>query len=194
MSNSQEPPFIPLPVPPEYSVQWPPPSEQISKPIRVPDPAPVPVPKHPIDLPPGDPKIDSQSLPVPLECTEQCQAPSVPNGEQSQNPTPLPDPALVPVPEHAPDLHSRGPSSDSSNHSGSSLKGYLKYTPHPSSNINSTPIYCSPQTLTQDGQHPSIISNNITCHHIQHCSVALHHNLFDHHHTKIKRNPSENND
>ncbi|XP_066979650.1 diacylglycerol kinase kappa-like [Macrobrachium rosenbergii] len=104
MNNSQEPP--------EYSVQWPSPSMQISNPSPVPGPAPVPVPRHPIDLPPGDSKIDSQSLPVPLECTEQYQAPSVLNGEQSPNPIPVPDPALVPVPEHAPDLHSRDPSSD----------------------------------------------------------------------------------
>ncbi|XP_066958056.1 uncharacterized protein [Macrobrachium rosenbergii] len=78
----------------------------------------MPVPRHPIDLPPGDPKIDSQSLPVPLECTEQCQAPSIPNGEQSPNPIPVPGPALVPVPEHASDLHSRDPSSDPLSSSG----------------------------------------------------------------------------
>ncbi|XP_066981650.1 uncharacterized protein [Macrobrachium rosenbergii] len=141
MSNSQEPPFIPVPVPPEYSVQWPPPSKQISMPSPVPGPAPVPVSRHPIDLPPGDPKINSPSLPVPLECTEHCQAPSLPNGEQSPDPIPVPDPALVSLPEHVPDLHSRGPSSDllsspglallpmpvremdSSDHSGSSPKG-----------------------------------------------------------------------
>ncbi|XP_066952534.1 uncharacterized protein [Macrobrachium rosenbergii] len=104
MRNSQEPPFIPLPVPPEYSVQWPSPSKQISKPSPVPGPAPVPVPRHPIDLLPGDPKINSQSLPAPLECTVQCQALSIPNGEQSPNPIP------GPVSEQAPDLHLRDPS------------------------------------------------------------------------------------
>ncbi|XP_066953375.1 tetra-peptide repeat homeobox protein 1-like [Macrobrachium rosenbergii] len=141
MSKSHKPAFIPLPVPPEYNVQQTAPSEQISKSIPVPGPAPVPVPRTPIDLPPGDPKIGSQSLPVPLECTEQCQALSIPNGRESPNPMPVPDPALVPVPAHAPDLHSRdprpGPLSSpglapipvplrerySSNHSGSSPKG-----------------------------------------------------------------------
>ncbi|XP_066965647.1 zyxin-like [Macrobrachium rosenbergii] len=112
MSNSHKPPFIPLPVPPEYSVQWPPPSKQISKPSPLPGLAPVPVPKHPIDTPPGDPTIGSQSLPVPLECTEQCQAPSILDRKQSPNPIPVPDPALVPVPEHTPDLPSRDPNQD----------------------------------------------------------------------------------
>ncbi|XP_066961413.1 uncharacterized protein [Macrobrachium rosenbergii] len=80
------PPFIPLPVPSEYFVQWPPPSKQISK------PSPVPVPWHPIDLPPGDPKIDSQSLPVPLPG----HAPDLYSRDPSLDP--LSSPGLGPLP------------------------------------------------------------------------------------------------
>ncbi|XP_066969187.1 MAP7 domain-containing protein 1-like [Macrobrachium rosenbergii] len=84
----------------------------ISNPSPVSGPAPVPVPRHPINLHAGDSKIDSQSLPVPLECTEQCQPPVFPNGKQSPNPAPVPGPASVLVPEHTPDLHSRDPTLD----------------------------------------------------------------------------------
>ncbi|XP_066943492.1 E3 ubiquitin-protein ligase RNF12-B-like [Macrobrachium rosenbergii] len=94
-----------LPVPPEYDVQWPP--RSIPDPIPVPRPASVPVPGPQSDLPPGDGK----SLPVPLACTEQCQAPSVLT-EEHKKLLIVPDPALVPVPEYAPDLHSRDPTQD----------------------------------------------------------------------------------
>ncbi|XP_066940006.1 uncharacterized protein [Macrobrachium rosenbergii] len=112
MSRPQTPALITLPVPPKYDVQWPPPSRLIPDPIPVPGPAPMPVPGPQIDLSPEDPKLDSQSLPVPLACTEQCQAPSVPNNKQIPNKIIVPDPALVPAPEHASDLHSRDPNQD----------------------------------------------------------------------------------
>ncbi|XP_066978819.1 tetra-peptide repeat homeobox protein 1-like [Macrobrachium rosenbergii] len=118
MSKPRTPTLITLPVPPEYDVQWPPPSRSIPDPISVPGPAPVPVPWSHIDLPPGDPKLDSQSLPVPLECTEQCQPLSVPNDEQITDQIIVPDPALVPAPEHGPDLHSRDPNQDPLSSSG----------------------------------------------------------------------------
>ncbi|XP_066937346.1 tetra-peptide repeat homeobox protein 1-like [Macrobrachium rosenbergii] len=110
-------------------------------PLLVPGPAPVPMPGPQIDPPPGDPNLDLQSLPVTLACTEQCQAPSALDDEQIPNKILVPDPALVPLPEHAPDLCSRdtspGPLSspgltplpvsvsetDPSNHSGSPPKG-----------------------------------------------------------------------
>ncbi|XP_066946916.1 uncharacterized protein [Macrobrachium rosenbergii] len=97
--------------PPEYNVQWPPPSKLIPDPIPVPGPAPVLVPRHQLDLP-----MRSQNLftisPILLECTEQCQAPSVPNDEQIPHIIPVPDAALVSAPEHAPDLSSRDPNPD----------------------------------------------------------------------------------
>ncbi|XP_066941382.1 WAS/WASL-interacting protein family member 3-like [Macrobrachium rosenbergii] len=89
----------------------------------------------------GDSKVDSKSLPVPLACTEPCQAPSVTNDEQIPKQIMVPAPALVPPPEHAPDLHSRDPNkdplsspglaplpvpvgeTDPADHSGSSPKG-----------------------------------------------------------------------
>ncbi|XP_066969143.1 uncharacterized protein [Macrobrachium rosenbergii] len=43
-SKPQMPAFIPLPVPPECNVQWPPPPRSILDPITVPGPTPVPVP------------------------------------------------------------------------------------------------------------------------------------------------------
>ncbi|XP_066969133.1 uncharacterized protein [Macrobrachium rosenbergii] len=95
---------------PKSNVQWPPPPRSISDPIPVPGPAPVPVPGPQVDTPPGDPTLDSQSLPVSLGCTEQCPAPSFPNDEQIPNQLLVPGPTLVPVPEHNPDLHSRDPS------------------------------------------------------------------------------------
>ncbi|XP_066947118.1 zyxin-like [Macrobrachium rosenbergii] len=140
-SKPQTPVFVPLPVPPECNVQWSPPSRSIPDPIPAPDPAPVPVPGPPIDPPPGDPMLDSQSLPVSLGCTQQCQAPSILNNEHILNQILVPHPALVPAPEHAADLHSRdsspGPLSftgltllpvpvrdmDPSDHSKSSPKG-----------------------------------------------------------------------
>ncbi|XP_066960754.1 calphotin-like [Macrobrachium rosenbergii] len=103
---------------------------------RCPGPASVPAPGPQSDLPPGDAKF----LPVPLACTEQCQAPSVLTDEHKK-PLIVPDSDLVPAPEHNPDLHSRDPTQDplSSpglaplpasvreivplNHSGSSPKG-----------------------------------------------------------------------
>ncbi|XP_066962150.1 uncharacterized protein [Macrobrachium rosenbergii] len=102
MSKSHQPAFIPMSLPPEYNVQWPPPSEQISTPSPVPGPAPMTVPKCPRDLPPGDPKIDSQSLPVPLS--------------REPSPDPLSSPILAPLPVPVGET-------DSSNHSGSSPKG-----------------------------------------------------------------------
>ncbi|XP_066958744.1 uncharacterized protein [Macrobrachium rosenbergii] len=68
-----------LPVPPDYDIQWPP--RSIPDPIPVPSPDPVPVTGPQSDLPPGGSNPNSNSLPVPLACTEQCQAPSVQNGE-----------------------------------------------------------------------------------------------------------------
>ncbi|XP_066971751.1 tetra-peptide repeat homeobox protein 1-like [Macrobrachium rosenbergii] len=139
-SKTQTPDFF-MPVPPECNVQWPPPPRSIPDPIPVPGPAPVPVPGSPVEPLPGNPTLDSQSLPVSLGCTEQCQAPSVPNNEQIPNQSLVPGPASVPVPEHAPDFHSRDPSlgplsspglaplpmpvreADPPNHSGSSPKG-----------------------------------------------------------------------
>ncbi|XP_066963352.1 tetra-peptide repeat homeobox protein 1-like [Macrobrachium rosenbergii] len=109
-SKTQMPDFIPLPLPPECNVQWPPQPRLIPDPIPVPDPAPVPLPGPQIDPPPGDPILDSQSLPVSLGCTEQCQALCVQTDEQIPKLLLVPDPTLVPVTEHAPDLHSRGPS------------------------------------------------------------------------------------
>ncbi|XP_066969158.1 tetra-peptide repeat homeobox protein 1-like [Macrobrachium rosenbergii] len=84
-----------------------PPPRSIPDPIPVPGPASVPVPGPQSDLPPGD----ANSLPMPLACIEQCQAPSVLTDEHKK-PLIVPDPALVPVPEHAPNLHSRGPTQD----------------------------------------------------------------------------------
>ncbi|XP_066941380.1 protein enabled homolog [Macrobrachium rosenbergii] len=100
MSRPQMPAFITLLVPPEYDVQWPPSSQSILDPIPVPGPAPVPGPQ--IYLPPEDPKLYSQSLPVPLACTEQCYSPSVLNDEQIPDQITVPDPALVPTPKHTP--------------------------------------------------------------------------------------------
>ncbi|XP_066973195.1 uncharacterized protein [Macrobrachium rosenbergii] len=109
-SKPQTPAFVPLSVPPECNVQWPPPSRSIPNPIPMTSPAPEPVPGPQIDPPLGDPTLDSQSLPVSLGSTEQCQAPSIPNDEQFPNQLLVPGLTLVPAPEHAPDLHSRDPS------------------------------------------------------------------------------------
>ncbi|XP_066969184.1 uncharacterized protein [Macrobrachium rosenbergii] len=109
-SKPQMPAFVPLPVPPECNVQWPSPSSTIPNPIPVPGPAPVPVLGLQIDLPPGDPTLDSQSLLASLGVTEQCQAPSISNDEQIPDQLLVPGPALVPAPDHAPDHHSRDPS------------------------------------------------------------------------------------
>ncbi|XP_066979097.1 mediator of RNA polymerase II transcription subunit 15-like [Macrobrachium rosenbergii] len=70
-------------------------------------PASVPVPGPQTDLPPGVAKSHSRSL----ACIDQCQAPSVLTDEHT-NPLIVPDPALVPAPEHATDLHSRDPTQD----------------------------------------------------------------------------------
>ncbi|XP_066966073.1 uncharacterized protein [Macrobrachium rosenbergii] len=48
---------------------------------------------------------------MPLECTEQCQASSVLTDEPKK-PLIVPDSALVPAPEHYPDLYSRDPTQD----------------------------------------------------------------------------------
>ncbi|XP_066970189.1 helicase SRCAP-like [Macrobrachium rosenbergii] len=109
-SKPQTPDFLPLPLPPECNVQWPPPPRSIPDPIPVPGPAPVPVPAPQVDPPPGDLILDSQSLPVSFGCTGKYPAPSVPNDNQIPNQLLVPGPALVPVPEHSPDVHSRYPS------------------------------------------------------------------------------------
>ncbi|XP_066968097.1 WAS/WASL-interacting protein family member 2-like [Macrobrachium rosenbergii] len=98
-----------LPVPPEYGVQWPP--RSIPDPIPVPGLISVPVPGSKSYLTPGDAKSYSTSLSVPLACTEQCQALSILTDEHT-NPLIVPDPALVPAPEHAPDLLSRDATQD----------------------------------------------------------------------------------
>ncbi|XP_066981165.1 uncharacterized protein [Macrobrachium rosenbergii] len=51
-----------------------------------------------LDLPPGDPKNESNTLPVPLESTEQCQAPSAQNGEKTPNSISVPRHQIDPLP------------------------------------------------------------------------------------------------
>ncbi|XP_066963160.1 anti-sigma-I factor RsgI2-like [Macrobrachium rosenbergii] len=97
-----------LPGPHECPEQCHAPSASVVEPlpnlIPVQGPALVPVPEHTIDLPSGNPKLDSNSLPVPLECPEQCHTPSIPNVEPTSNLSPEPGPALMTVPEPIPTL------------------------------------------------------------------------------------------
>ncbi|XP_066956235.1 platelet glycoprotein Ib alpha chain-like [Macrobrachium rosenbergii] len=145
--------------------------------MPVPSPTPVPVPGHKIDPPPGDPTLDSQSLPVSLGCTEQCHCPSVTNDEQSTNQILVLDSALVPAPEHAPDLHSRDPypgllsspgmaplpmpvrETDPSDHSGSSPKGGVSQ-PVP----EVVTLTCKPLTPPTTASALSQSATDATCH------------------------------
>ncbi|XP_066941386.1 keratinocyte proline-rich protein-like [Macrobrachium rosenbergii] len=99
-----------LPVPLERTEQCQAPSSQNGEKIPKSMSVPVPVPRHQINPPLGDPKINSKSLPALLDGTEQCPSPSVSNDEKPLGPSLVPGPALVPVPEHAHELHSRDPS------------------------------------------------------------------------------------
>ncbi|XP_066944600.1 uncharacterized protein [Macrobrachium rosenbergii] len=136
-------------VPPECNVQWPLPSRSIPEPILEPGPGPLLVPGPQINPPPGDPTLDSQSLPMSLGCTEQCQAPSVPNDRQIPNQLLVPDPALVPAPKHPPDLHSREPSPDPLSPPGLALLPMPVMETDPSDHSGSSPKRVASQPVPE---------------------------------------------
>ncbi|XP_066982776.1 serine/threonine-protein kinase WNK1-like [Macrobrachium rosenbergii] len=86
-----------------------------------PEPTAEPEPEPSLNLPSGDPtpsRLPSgadnsfcpavETLPVPVECTDQDSAPSVTDVKPFPTSASVPGPALVPVPEHALDLPSEG--------------------------------------------------------------------------------------
>ncbi|XP_066965923.1 protein TonB-like [Macrobrachium rosenbergii] len=95
--------------------------EPLTNQIPVPGPAPVPVLRRTLNLPPEDPKLDLNPLPVPPECPGLCHLQPITDIEEIHDMIPVPRLVLVPAPERAIDLPPRDPSMGHLSRSGLAL-------------------------------------------------------------------------